>query len=107
MCKTKSYLNENIDMDVVNAMNDYYELKKIVSDFKGTFDELFDELKGHNRDYDLFDVNFKSITASVYCDDIGNFNLGEHFDVWQNDMVKPLYEHTTIDQLNEMCLNKN
>lgn len=104
---TFEYEIKEIKDIATDAIKDYNELKQIVSDFKGTFDELFDELKGHNKDDYWFDVNFKSITASVYRDDVGNFNLGDYFDVWQADRVTPVYEKVTIDRLNEMCLNKN
>lgn len=81
------------------GIKDYNELKQIVNDFNGTFDELFDELKGHDRDYDLFDVNFKSITASVFCDDIGNSKLSEHFDIYALTQANPFYEHISITEL--------
>lgn len=94
---TFEYEIKEIEGIATDAIKDYNELKQIVSDFKGTFDELFDELKGHNKDDYWFDVNFKSITASVYRDDVGNFNLGDYFDVWKNDTKELLYEHITID----------
>ena len=98
---TFEYEIKEIKDIATDAIKDYNELKQIVSDFKGTFDELFDELKGHNKDDYWFDVNFKSITASVYRDDVGNFNLGDYFDVWKNDTKELLYEHITIDYFNK------
>lgn len=100
---------ESIDMDVVNAIKDYYELNKFVEKYKGTFDELCVELGGYNKDKEnyLFDVNFKSISTTIYHRTNGTFELNTYFDVWQADRVKPVYEKVTIDQLNEMCLNKN
>lgn len=94
---------EGIDMDVANAIKDYYELNKFVEKYKGTFDELCAELGGYNKDNEnyVFDVNFKSITASVYRDDVGNFNLGDYFDVWKNDTKELLYEHITTDYFNK------
>lgn len=82
-----------------DGIKDYNELKDIVDNYKGTFDELFDDLKGHNKDYDLFDVNFKSITASVYRDDVGNFKLGECFEIYLLSKACPLYEHISVREL--------
>jgi len=91
---------QSINNTIENAKRDYYELDNIVTEYKGTFDELFDELKGYNKYYPTFDVNFKSITTSVYCDDNGNLKLGYYFDVWNNDTKELQYEHITIDSLN-------
>ena len=100
---------ESIDMDVVNAIKDYNELNKFVEKYKGTFDELCVELGGYNKDKEnyLFDVNFKSISTTIYHRTNGTFELNVYFDVWQADRVNPMYEKVTIDRLNEMCLNKN
>ena len=100
---------EGIDMYVVNAIKDYYELNKFVEKYKGTFDELCAELGGYHKDKGnyLFDVNFKSISTTIYQRTNGTFELNVYFDVWQADRVTPVYEKVTIDRLNEMCLNKN
>lgn len=104
---TFEYEIKEIKDIATDAIKDYNELKQIVSDFKGTFDELFDELKGHNKDDYWFDVNFKSISTTIYQRTNGTFELNVYFDVWQADRVTPVYEKVTIDRLNEMCLNKN
>lgn len=100
---------KEIDVNVVNAIKDYYELNKFVEKYKGTFDELCVELGGYNKDKEnyLFDVNFKSISTTIYHRTNGTFELNAYFDVWQADRVNPVYEKVTIDRLNEMCLNKN
>lgn len=96
---TFKYEIKDIKDIATDAIKAYNELKNIVDNYKGTFDELFDELKGHNKDYDLFDVNFKTITASVYRDDAGNLKLGECFDVYLLTQANPFYEHISINEL--------
>ena len=91
---------QSINNTIENAKRDYHELNDIVTKYKGTFDELCEEVKGYNKDDYWFDVNFKSITASVYRDDAGNFKMGDYFDVWKNDTKEPICEHITIDSLN-------
>ena len=103
---TIEYEIEEIDMNVVNAIKDYYELNKFVEKYKGTFDELCEELKGHNKGDYWFDVNFKSISTTIYHRYDDTFELNSYFDVWQPDRVNPVYKKVTIDQLNEMRLNK-
>lgn len=93
------YEIKSINEYATDGIKDYNELKEIVDNYKGTFDELFDELKGHNKDNDLFDVNFKSITASVYRDDVGNLKLGESFDIYSLTQVNPFYEHISVNEL--------
>lgn len=93
------YEIKSINEYATDGIKDYNELKEIVDNYKGTFDELFDELKGHNKDNDLFDVNFKSITASVYRDDVGNLKLGEHFDIYSLTQANPFYEHISVNEL--------
>lgn len=93
------YEIKSINEYATDGIKDYNELKNIVDNYKGTFDELFDELKGHNKDNDLFDVNFKSITASVYRDDVGNLKLGEYFDIYSLTQANPFYEHISVNEL--------
>lgn len=96
---TFDYEIKDIKDIATDAIKDYNKLKNIIDNYKGTFDELFNELKGHNKDNDLFDVNFKSITASVYRDDMGNFKMGTYFDVYLLTQTSPFYEHISVDEL--------
>jgi len=93
------YEIQSINELVSDSINDYNELKEVVTTFDGTFDELFNKLNGHNKDCDLFDVNYKCITASVYRDDVGNIKLGEYFDVYLLTQANPFYEHISVEQL--------
>lgn len=93
------YEIKSINELVSDSINDYNELKEVVDNYKGTFDELFDKLNGHNKDYNSFDVNYKCITASVYRDDVGNIKLGEYFDVYLLTKANPFYEHISVEQL--------
>ena len=66
---------------------DYNELKLIVSLFnetEGTLEELCKELKGHNLEDDLFDVNFKSITATVK-QNYGCFKVDGNIEIWDTN----------------------
>lgn len=93
------YEIQSINELVSDSINDYNELQEVVTTFDGTFDELFNKLNGHNKDCDLFDVNYKCITASVYRDDVGNIKLGEYFDVYLLTQANPFYEHISVEQL--------
>lgn len=94
--------SEIIKNNVQQAIEDYNELKERVENYKGTFDELFDELKGHNKDNDVFDVNFKSINSSVYIDDDGNIRLSEYLDSYTSDHLNPVYENISIKELQKL-----
>lgn len=93
------YEINSINELVTDSINDYNELQEVVTTFDGTFDELFDKLNGHNKDYDSFDVNYKCITASVYRDDADNLKLGEYFDVYLLTQANPFYENISVEQL--------
>lgn len=97
-----TFENEIIKNNVQQSIEDYNELKERVENYKGTFDELFDELKGHNKDNDVFDVNFKSITSSVYLDDDGNIWLSEYLDAYISDQLNPLYENISNKELQKL-----
>lgn len=52
--------------DIYNqAKEDFQELKEIVSNTDLSLEELCDELGGHNLSYKLFDLNYKSICATI------------------------------------------
>ena len=101
-CGKYVFENEIIKNNVQQSIEDYNELKERVENYKGTFDELFDELKGHNKDNDVFDVNFKSITSSVYIDDDGNIRLSEYLDAYISNQLNPAYENISNKELQKL-----
>lgn len=76
----KSYIN--------NALCEYKELKKIVNG-KKTFDELCEELNGFNKCDKYFDVNYKSITTTIYNED-NKISISEYIDIWNDKECEPI-----------------
>lgn len=70
------------------AIADFKELQKIVNENQHlTIKELCEKLEGHNlcEDFEpMFDVNFKSICATVYYDD-NKFYLSNHIEIWDDE----------------------
>lgn len=71
------------------AKQDYLELKDIVDkNNQLSLDEMSDRLEGYNMIYDdnLFDVNYKSIVATVFFDtDENKLVLGHFIDIWYEE----------------------
>lgn len=65
------------------ALESYYKLKKIVDNFKGTLEELCDELGGHNFEDDLFDINFEWICGTVVKIN-DHLELVESIEIWND-----------------------
>lgn len=75
-----TFMSEMRKNNVQQGIDDYNELKELVSNYKGTFDELYNELNGYNKKTDSFDLNYKLITTTIYHTD-NVFNLSEKLDV--------------------------
>lgn len=71
---------------IKRALSDYDEIVSIVNDFKGNFNDLFRMLKGHNLDLKntTFDVNYKSICASVYIN-MGCYCVSGNIEVYDDE----------------------
>lgn len=71
---------------IKRALTDYDEIVNIVNDFKGSFNDLFRMLNGHNLDLKntTFDVNYKSICASVYTD-LGCYYVSGDIEVYDDE----------------------
>lgn len=79
---------------IEKAKQEYLELKKFIENYKGTFDELYNELEdtfNFDAEERFFDVNYgRYINTTVY--DMGScFNNTEHFvlsdvvTIWNSD----------------------
>ena len=69
------------------AIKDYEELKKILKENQNLkLEQMCGKLKGHNLDLNknLFDVNFKSICATVYYDENNNYELNPCIEIWDD-----------------------
>lgn len=80
-------MERNIKLEE-QAIKDYKELQKILkenNDLK--LEQMCEKLKGHNLDLNknLFDVNFKSICATVYYDENNNYELNPYIEIWDDE----------------------
>lgn len=79
-------MKRNIKLEQ-QAIKDYEELEKILKENNNLLlEHLCEKLKGHNLDLNknLFDVNFKSICATVYCDENNNYELNPYIEIWDD-----------------------
>lgn len=67
------------------SIKNYNELSNIVYNYKGSVEELCDKLGGYNvqNDYESFDINFKTITATIYNNN--TFSVYEYIDIWDDE----------------------
>ena len=66
------------------AYDDYIELVSIVRDFQGSLEELCDKLRGFNLNFKRFDLNYKSITTTIYfCN--GELFVYRYIDIWDDE----------------------
>lgn len=84
------------------AFKDWKELSNIVYDYKGTLNELCDELNGFNYDeYDeRFDLYFKSITTTIYKNN-ESFYVLNYIDIWDDNLCMIIAESIDIVDLEE------
>lgn len=68
---------------IVIAKKEYKELVEIVSNYSGnSLSELCEMLCGHNLDFDLFDVNYGRICATVKQKEDGSFTVLNEIEIW-------------------------
>ena len=73
----------NIELEK-KAIKDFQELNNIVKNTNLSLDELCKELGGHNLEDDLFDINFKSICATVHLRN-NHFELNDIIEIWDDE----------------------
>lgn len=69
------------------AIQDVFNLQNTIERYEGTLEELCEELKGHNLEEDLFDVNYGCITATVNRNIYDRFYLASSIEVWNDNGV--------------------
>ena len=79
------------------AVSDIFSLREIAEKHKGTLEELCKELGGHNLEDELFDVNYRSITATVIKSEQRGFYISDTVEVWNSDDCEGTFE------INELC----
>lgn len=67
------------------AIQDVFSLQNTIESYKGTLEELCEELNGHNLEDDFFDVNYGCITATVYKNTYDCFYLGYTIELWNDN----------------------
>lgn len=83
------------------AYSDYMELVTIVREYKGNLEELCKTLGGFNYsvDFERFDLNYKSITATIYfCN--GELFVYRYIDIWDDENEKLVEECIDYTDLN-------
>ena len=75
------------DKLIQQALKDYEELQQITKETDLSLEELCDKLGGHNLSDDLFDVNFKSICATVVTKN-GQLALLDSIEVWDDEICE-------------------
>ena len=73
----------NIELEKT-AIKDYQELNNIVKNTNLSLEELCKELGGHNLNSELFDVNFKSICATVFLRE-KHLELSDVIEIWDDE----------------------
>lgn len=58
-----------------------------------TFQQAYEKLGGYNLSEDCFDVNYKSITATIYCTCRGNCVLHGSIELWIDGETSPITMH--------------
>ena len=74
---------------IMQGEKDYKELKNIVNNWKGTVEELHKLLQGYNMDWELFDCNYKSITATIIFNP--HLEVAQNYDIWGKDCMVAEY----------------
>lgn len=74
-----------MEEDIKKGLNDYNELKEKVKNYKGTFEELCKELGGFNVCEEYFDLDYKSITATIKHENGKIFLSPWGIEIWDNE----------------------
>ena len=71
------------------ALIEYEELKKYIKNYKGNFENLCEELGGFNIKKEYFDINYKSLTTTIYKID-GKLKVSYFIDIWNDLECEPI-----------------
>lgn len=78
-------MKRNIELER-QALKHYEELRTLIEVNKNlSFEELCDKLGGHNLEDELFDINYKSICATVYHRN-NLYILSSDIEIWQDEI---------------------
>ena len=82
------------------AKQDYLQLCDIVYQFEGNINKLCKMLGGFNfqYDYESFDINYKSITATIYNQN-NKYIVYEYIDIWDDNTCSCIKECVHITEL--------
>lgn len=82
---------------IKQSIGTYNRLKAIVENYKGTLEDLCEELHGQNLCEDLFDVNYEEICSTVVLRD-GELTLTTDYELW---LSEDIYDYIDVD-INEL-----
>lgn len=71
------------------ALLEYEELENYITNYKGDFNGLCEELGGFNKNEEYFDVNYKSFTTTIYKID-GKLKVSDFIDIWNDLECEPI-----------------
>ena len=71
------------------ALLEYEELKKYIKNYKGNFENLCEELGGFNITKEYFDINYKSLTTTIYYED-NKIIVSDFIDIWNDLECEPI-----------------
>lgn len=91
---------KNKDM-ISKAKEDYEKLKLFLELYAGTFNDLCDELNGFNISEKYFDLNFNSITTTIYNDN-NKYILCEYIDIWDDKNCELVVSNININKIKEV-----
>jgi hypothetical protein len=84
-------LTEEENAIFTQAVKDHRELNNIVQTWSKSISDLYVYLKGHNLDNELFDCNYKSITATIYLKPY--LHLSDYVDIWNDSKNYTIIEN--------------
>lgn len=87
------------------ACDDLYNLRSLVRNYEGTFDELCEQLNGFNKEAgQYFDVNYGALTMTILCSDDGLVLDERCVDIWNDAKNDVVHETLTVDEFKEICI---
>lgn len=86
---------------IKKALLDYKELELFLKLYEGSFNGLCYELCGFNKNENYFDINFKSITTTIYYED-NKYKLCEYIDIWDDEKCEPVASCLNVNSIKEV-----
>lgn len=83
------------------ARYDYMELVSIVESFNGSLEELCGKLAGFHLNSERFDLNYKTITTTIYYIDNKLF-VYDYVDIWDDEKEIMIAECLNIKKIEVM-----